>query len=123
MDGSSFFMPLRPVDPEVTASARYSARSEVSSLTDRPAPHMWRALFHHACDASPDIDWHGAGFAECALEDVDRVTSRLNDIANSTNRAFGAHLAEASADDRARLMAEGINHFGEPGDAYRIFFP
>jgi hypothetical protein len=119
----SIFIPLEAVAPEVSQSARYSAMREVCPLIDRPAPLMWRALFHRACEASPDLDWKGAGFAYCSPEEVDRVAERLADIAHSTNAAFATHLQEASPEERARLMEEGINHFGEAGGAYRIFFP
>jgi hypothetical protein len=119
---ASEFFPIQPVTPDVQEGARFSSQREVQPLIDRPAPLLWRSLFHNACEASPDLDWKGAGFVYCSPDEVARVTDRLADITASTNAAFATHLAEASPDELARLMEEGINHLGEPGGAYMIPF-
>lgn len=119
------FLPIGPATPDVQPGIPYSAMRDVTPLIDRPAPFMWRGLFHRACAASPDLDWQGAGFARCTPDQVERVTERLADITRSTNEAFANHLAEAAPAERARLLEEGINIVSddEPGTSYGIPFP
>lgn len=117
------FVPIEARPPGIEGSAQWSGLREVTPLIDRPAPLLWRALFHGACDASPDLDWMGAGFARCRPDDVARVVQRLQDITDSTNAAFATHVGEAEPEERYRLMNDGINFEGEPGASYMIPFP
>jgi hypothetical protein len=119
---TSEFIPIEPVEADVQPNMHFSDLRDVQPLIDRPAPRIWAAIFHNACNASPDIDWYGAAFAECGPSEVDRVKERLVDIAHSTNAAFATHLAEASPEELARLMDEGIN-FPSEGGPYWIKFP
>lgn len=117
---TNIFIPLQPQAPAIQTSARYSSRRELTPLIDRPAPFMWRQLFHRTCSGSPDFDWMPAGFVRCGPGDIARVVARLADITHSTNEAFTVHLQEAEPEERERLMMEGINLFGESGGAYGI---
>ena len=93
----------------VTPNPAYSAMRDVIPLWDVAPDFVWRWHFSEEVKNSPEIEWPGAGQAQCKSEaDVPATEERLREIADNVNAQVAALTPE-----RLKVFHETEADFGK----------
>lgn len=116
------FPPVALANVDVEVDARYTDLRELTPQFDRQPYGGWCEIFRESCEASPNVDWHDAGFARCGADQVAATQAELDRITTETNAKFVAFLRRASQQQHKEVVEllelEGISHASREAGSY-----